>query len=81
MENISFGGGCINDTIFHNNNTNVPLRGVGQSGFGGAYHGKAGFDTFSHTKVILKQSNEIELPLRYPPHQKKMKIIRTMMTK
>ena len=81
MENISFGGGCINDTIFHNNNTNVPLRGVGQSGFGGAIHGKAGFDTFSHTKVILKQSNEIELPLRYPPHQKKMKVIRTMMTK
>lgn len=81
LENIPFGGGCINDTIFHNNNANIPQRGVGESGFGGGYHGKAGFDTFSHVKVVLKQSNEIELPLRYPPYQKKLKIIRSMMNR
>lgn len=81
VEGLSFGGGCINDTIFHNNNANIPLRGVGSSGFGGAYHGKAGFDSFSHVKVILKQSNEIELPLRYPPYQKKLKFVRNMMGK
>ncbi|MBR5319713.1 MAG: aldehyde dehydrogenase family protein [Peptococcaceae bacterium] len=81
MENVLFGGGCINDTIFHNNNANIPQRGVGESGFGGGYHGKAGFDTFSHVKVILKQSNEIEIPLRYPPYQKKLKIVRSMMNR
>ncbi len=81
LDNILFGGGCINDTIFHNNNANIPQRGVGESGFGGGYHGKAGFETFSHVKVILKQSNEIELPLRYPPYQKKLKIVRSMMSR
>ncbi len=81
LENVLFGGGCINDTIFHNNNANIPQRGVGESGFGGGYHGKAGFETFSHVKVILKQSNEIELPLRYPPYQKKLKIVRSMMSR
>ena len=81
LDNVLFGGGCINDTIFHNNNSNIPQRGVGESGFGGGYHGKAGFETFSHVKVILKQSNEIELPLRYPPYQKKLKIVRSMMSR
>ena len=57
----------------------IPFRGVGQSGMGGAYHGKAGFDTFSHQKVVLKQSNEIELPLRYAPYKKKLKWVRTLM--
>ena len=81
MDNVLFGGGCINDTIFHNNYSNIPQRGVGESGFGGGYHGKASFETFSHVKVILKQSNEIELPLRYPPYQKKLKIVRSMMSR
>ena len=57
------------------------FRSLTESGFGGGYHGKAGFDTFSHVKVILKQSNEIELPLRYPPYQKKLKIVRSMMNR
>ncbi len=81
LDNVLFGGGCINDTIFHNNNANIPQRGVGESGFGGGYHGRTGFETFSHVKVILKQSNEIELPLRYPPYQKKLKIVRSMMSR
>lgn len=73
---VSFGGGCINDTVLHVSGAEIPFRGVGQSGMGGAYHGKAGFDTFSHQKVVLKQSNEIELPLRYEPNKKKLKWVR-----
>ena len=78
MSRVSFGGGCINDTVLHVAGAEIPFRGVGQSGMGGAYHGKAGFDTFSHEKVVLKQSNEIELPLRYAPYKKKMKWVRTL---
>ena len=79
MNQVSFGGGCINDTVIHAAGAEIPFRGVGQSGMGGAYHGKAGFDTFSHQKVFLKQSNEIELPLRYAPYKKKLKWVRTLM--
>ncbi len=79
MNQVSFGGGCINDTVLHVSGAEIPFRGVGQSGMGGAYHGKAGFDTFSHQKVVLKQSNEIELPLRYAPYKKKLKWVRTLM--
>ncbi len=79
MNQVSFGGGCINDTVIHAAGAEIPFRGVGQSGMGGAYHGKAGFDTFSHQKVVLKQSNEIELPLRYAPYKKKLKWVRTLM--
>ena len=79
MNQVSFGGGCINDTVLHTSGAEIPFSGVGQSGMGGAYHGKAGFDTFSHQKVVLKQSNEIELPLRYAPYKKKLKWVRTLM--
>jgi len=79
MNQVSFGGGCINDTVLHVSGAEIPFSGVGMSGMGGAYHGKAGFDTFSHKKVILKQSNEIELPLRYAPYKKKLKWVRTLM--
>lgn len=79
MNQVSFGGGCINDTVLHVSGAEIPFSGVGQSGMGGAYHGKAGFDTFSHQKVVLKQSNEIELPLRYAPYKKKLKWVRTLM--
>ena len=79
MNQVSFGGGCINDTVIHAAGAEIPFRGVGQSGMGGAYHGKAGFDTFSHQKVVLKQSNEIEQPLRYAPYKKKLKWVRTLM--
>ena len=78
MNQVSFGGGCVNDSILHVSGAEIPFRGVGQSGMGGAYHGKAGFDTFSHQKVVLKQSNEIELPLRYAPYKKKLKWVRTL---
>lgn len=79
LSQVSFGGGCVNDTVLHTSSAGIPFQGVGQSGMGGAYHGKAGFDTFSHQKVVLKQANEIELPLRYAPYKKKLKWVRTLM--
>ncbi|TKD68230.1 aldehyde dehydrogenase [Pseudalkalibacillus hwajinpoensis] len=57
LNNISFGGGAINDTINHMTTHYLPFGGVGNSGMG-AYHGKASFDTFSHFKSILKRSNK-----------------------
>jgi aldehyde dehydrogenase (NAD+) len=64
---ISFGGGCINDAIMHITNPNLPFGGVGQSGTG-SYHGKAGFDTFSHQKSVFKKPSLFEVPLKYPPY-------------
>lgn len=66
LKNISFGGGCINDTIVHLATHHMGFGGVGDSGMG-SYHGKYSFDTFSHMKSILKKSNRIDLPIRYYP--------------
>lgn len=66
---ISFGGGCINDTIMHLTNHNLPFGGVGFSGMG-SYHGKKSFDTFSHTKSILIKGKK-EIDLKYPPYNEK----------
>ena len=63
---ISAGGICVNDTIVHLAVHSLPFGGVGQSGMG-AYHGRAGFDTFSHAKPILRRSSRIDLPFRYAP--------------
>lgn len=65
IEFISFGGGAINDAIYHLSNPFLPFGGVGNSGMG-AYHGQYGFDTFSHQKSILKQTTKFDLPFRYP---------------
>jgi aldehyde dehydrogenase (NAD+) len=66
ISSISSGGVCINDTIMHITNPRLPFGGVGNSGIG-VYHGKSGFDTFSHHKSILKKANWIDPKLRYPP--------------
>jgi len=68
INNLSFGGGCVNDTVVHFASSHMPFGGVGESGMG-RYHGKASFDTFSHYKSILKKSLMIDLPLRYPPYK------------
>ncbi|SEQ21433.1 aldehyde dehydrogenase (NAD+) [Virgibacillus subterraneus] len=65
LKNVSFGGGCINDTLYHLANPHLPFGGVGNSGIG-VYHGKYGFNTFSHNKSVLKQTTRFDLPLRYP---------------
>ena len=66
-EKLSFGGGCINDTLMHLSNDRLPFGGVGNSGIG-HYHGKFGFAAFSHQKAILKKSNYLEPELKYPPY-------------
>src|SRR5699024_7194717 len=53
IEYVPFGGGSINDTLYHLANPHLPFGGVGSSGMG-AYHGQYGFDTFSHRKSIMK---------------------------
>ncbi|WP_346662540.1 aldehyde dehydrogenase [uncultured Merdimonas sp.] len=64
-----FGGGCINDTIIHLATTQMGFGGFGESGMG-AYHGKTGFDTFSHYKSIVDKKNWLDLPMRYQPYRK-----------
>ncbi|MCB7317247.1 aldehyde dehydrogenase [Lacrimispora sp. 210928-DFI.3.58] len=63
-----FGGGCINDTIIHLATSEMGFGGFGESGMG-AYHGKAGFDTFSHAKSIVDKKTWIDLPMRYQPYR------------
>ncbi len=65
---VSYGGGCFNDTIMHLGNPELPFGGVGNSGMG-AYHGKSSFDTFSHRKSVLKNSFKFDLKWRYPPYK------------
>jgi aldehyde dehydrogenase (NAD+) len=64
-----FGGGCINDTIIHLATSQMGFGGFGESGMG-AYHGKTGFDTFSHYKSIVDKKTWIDLPMRYQPYNK-----------
>ncbi|MGG0300853.1 aldehyde dehydrogenase [Bacillus albus] len=76
LSRISFGGGCINDTIFHAGNAHLPFGGVGNAGIG-AYHGKYSFDLFSHHKSIVKKSTKIDVSFVFPPYSdKKMSLIR-----
>ncbi|WP_394345337.1 aldehyde dehydrogenase [Algibacter lectus] len=72
IERFSFGGGVINDTLMHFGNDKLPFGGVGFSGMGN-YHGKFGFDTFSHHKAIVNRKNWIDPPVRYAPYQGKLK--------
>ena len=64
---LSFGGGCVNDTIIHLATSHMGFGGVGDSGMGG-YHGKRSFMTFSHEKSIVKKSVLLDLPMRYRPY-------------
>ncbi len=67
---IAYGGGCINDVIIHLSTSELGFGGVGESGMG-AYHGKVGFDAFSHTKSILNKKTWLDLPMRYQPYKNK----------
>ena len=67
---ISFGGGCINDVVMHLSNDHLPFGGVGNSGIGN-YHGKFGFDTFSHQKSVLERVTWGEPDIKYPPYSEK----------
>ena len=65
---LPFGGGCINDVIIHLATSEMPFGGVGESGMG-SYHGKAGFDAFSHSKSVVDKKTWMDLPMRYQPFQ------------
>ena len=78
LRTASFGGGCINDTIIHLSNPNLMFGGVGESGMG-QYHGYESFLTFSHRKSVIRKSNAIDIPLRYPPFKDHLKLLRLFM--
>ena len=67
LERLHFGGGCVNDTIIHLATEQMPFGGVGESGMG-RYHGKYGFDTFTHFKSIVDKPLWLDLPMRYQPY-------------
>ncbi|MBR3904167.1 MAG: aldehyde dehydrogenase [Clostridia bacterium] len=79
LSQLSFGGGCINDTVMHLASCHLPFGGVGESGMG-RYHGKYSFDTFTHEKPILKKSRFPDFKFRYPPYtEKKLNIIKKLL--
>jgi aldehyde dehydrogenase (NAD+) len=75
---ISYGGGCVNDTLMHLATPYLPFGGVGESGFGN-YHGESSFATFSHYKSILKQTTKFDFSFRYPNAKFGLKIIKKLM--
>lgn len=79
FKELSFGGGAVNDTIMHITNSKLPFGGVGNSGIG-SYHGKSGFDTFTHYKSIMNKATWFEPNLKYSPYSdKKLKLARKIM--
>ncbi len=70
MTHTLFGGGCVNDTLIHLATSEMPFGGVRESGIGG-YHGKSGFDTFSHYTSIVDKKTWMDLPMRYRPYTEK----------
>ncbi len=69
LNNISFGGGGVNEAVMHITNPKLPFGGVGRSGIG-TYHGEEGFKTFSHFKSVIDKPTWFELNLKYYPHSK-----------
>ena len=67
LDQVSFGGGMVNDSVTHFANANMGFGGIGNSGIG-SYHGKFGFDTFTHYKGVIKKPTWFELPLKYAPY-------------
>ena len=65
----AYGGGCVNDVVIHLATSNMGFGGVGESGMG-SYHGKIGFDTFTHYKSIVDKKTWLDLPMRYQPYSK-----------
>ncbi len=78
LDQISFGGGCVNDTIVHVSSPYLPFGGKGTSGIG-SYHGEQSFKTFSHAKSIMKKSTKFEIKWLYPPYKDHVKWIRKIL--
>jgi len=80
IDGASSGGVCVNGTLLHISNPNLPFGGVGESGMG-AYHGKFGFDAFSHHRGVHTRSTKMDPSMLYPPYTaKKQKLVRKGMT-
>ncbi len=75
LSRTSSGGGCVNETVMHLVNSNLPFGGVGASGMG-AYHGRDSFETFTHAKSVLKRPCLFDNPLRYAPYGDKLRFLR-----
>ena len=76
IRGLSFGGGCVNDVLLQIGNHRLPFGGVGNSGMG-AYHGRYGFETFSHKKAVVKNTGFPDLPFRYAPFgEGKLKLLK-----
>ncbi len=78
VSRIPYGGGCINDTIMHVASSKMPFGGIGNSGMG-RYHGKAGFDTFSHIKSVLTRGTFPDVSVRYPPYDSKLSLLQKLL--
>lgn len=68
IEEVPFGGGCVNNALVHLANPHLPFGGIGNSGVG-AYHGKHSFETFSHRKAVVKSPTFLDIKLKYPPYR------------
>lgn len=75
IRSLQYGGGCVNDTIIHLATSRMPFGGAGDSGMGG-YHGKFGFDTFSHRKSVVDKSTALDIKLRYPPYKNQLNLLK-----
>ena len=80
IREMPFGGGCVNDTVIHLSNPHLPFGGIGDSGIG-RYHGKAGFDLFSHQKSVLKQTTLFDWPVRYVTDAGIIRRLKTFVTR
>ena len=78
LTGLQFGGATVNDVVIHLANNHMGFGGVGNSGMG-AYHGKVGFDAFTHYKSTLSKGTWLELPVRNPPFGDKIKLLRLLM--
>lgn len=78
INDLSFGGGCVNDTLIHIATPYLPFGGIGASGMG-RYHGKASFDTFTHEKSVMKNVSPIDNPFRFPPYKKSLNLLKKVL--
>ena len=78
LSSISFGGGCVNDTVVHLTAPELPFGGIGNSGMG-CYHGKRSFEAFTHDKAIMDKALWLDLRVRYAPFKGKLKLVKMLM--
>ena len=71
QQTLTYGGGCVNETVVHLSNPSMPFGGVGSSGMG-SYHAKQGFDTFTHEKSVLRKALWLDIPVRYAPYDDRL---------